>query len=267
MNLDSLGKEVPSLGRIFGSSKGRAQLGNNIGTRVEGLANKSKDSNHGKTTVLDLLDLLFRIFLRGVVDVEGVPTSWVPNANVAKDTVGSLFPDTDDTLVLEPSCASNNLEERRLGNGCDGFERVQLRVGINSAELIGSWEGSEEAGPDESDASELGNTTVGKFGLTEPLDVAHEVSLDVKGVVEGGQGLRGEANGIKTNISRERSVEGVWGGSEGKSLCSLNPVGAQGSGGFASLGRGKGGSRAGKKIDGGDPHDGCFGVVVKLELQ
>ena len=66
-DLDSLGKEISSLCRIFGEDKCGAKLRHNVGTRVGSLADKSKGTKHGKTAVLDLLKLLLGILFGGVV--------------------------------------------------------------------------------------------------------------------------------------------------------------------------------------------------------
>lgn len=255
-NLDSLGKEVSGLGGVFGGGEGRGQLGNNISSGVDSLADKSEGTDHGKTAVLDLLNLLLRIFLRGVVDVEGVPSAGVTNTNVSGDTVGSLFLDADDAVVLDPCHTANDLVNGGLGHGGQGREGVELTVSINSAELVGSGEGSEKSRPEEADNGELGDTAVGKLGLTEPLNIAHEVTLNVKGVVEGGKGASGETDGVETNISGEGSIKGIGRGSEGKGLGSLNPVGVKGGGGLAGGGRGEGGGRASKGGEDSKLHGG-----------
>ena len=182
--LDSLGKEISSLRRIFGEDKGGAKLRHNIGTRVDGLADKSKGTKHGKTAVLDLLKLLLGILLGGVVEAKGVPCSGIPNANIANDAVLALLLDAGDTTVFHPSHTGNNLVEGRFGHSGQGLEGVEFTVGIDSAKLLGSGEGTKETGPDESNHGELGNTAVCELGLTEPLQVSHEVALNVQWVVE-----------------------------------------------------------------------------------
>eukprot|EP01083_Nonionella_stella_P197901 727169_1 len=166
--------------------------------------------------MLDLLKLLVRVLLRGVVNVEGVPCSGVSNSDVSEDTVGTLLLDADDTVVLNPSHTSDDLVDGGLRHGGEGLEGVEFTVGVSTSELIGSGEGSEKSGPEESDNGELGDTAVGKLGLTEPLEVAHEVSLNVKGVVEGGEGAGGESDGVESNISGEGAIKGIGRGSEWK---------------------------------------------------
>eukprot|EP01083_Nonionella_stella_P144339 450508_1 len=206
--------------------------------------------------MLDLLKLLVRVLLRGVVNVEGVPCSGVSNSDVSEDTVGTLLLDADDTVVLDPGHAADDLVDGGFRHGGESLEGVELTVGINTSELIGSREGSEKSGPDESDNGKLGDTAVGKLGLTEPLNVAHEVTLNVKRVVEGGEGAGGESDGVKSNISGERAIEGVGAGSERKSLGSLNPVGVKGGGGLAGLSRGESGGRADDEGSSDDLHGG-----------
>ena len=108
--------------------------------------------------------------------------------NVVEEEGGALLLDADDALVLEPLHAGDDLVEHRLGHGCDGLQRVELRVGVDAAELVGAREGPEEARPDEPDDRELRHSAVRKLGLAQPLQVAHEVALHVQGVVEGREG-------------------------------------------------------------------------------
>mmetsp|Transcript_21761 Transcript_21761/g.39246 ORF Transcript_21761/g.39246 Transcript_21761/m.39246 type:complete len:216 (-) Transcript_21761:26-673(-) len=214
--------------------------------------------------MLDLLKLLVRIFLCGVVDVEGVPSTRVSNADVSTDTVSSLFPDADDTLVLEPGHTGDDLVDGRLGDSCEGLEGVELRVGIDSTELIRSGEGSEESRPDESNNGELGNAAVGEFGLTEPLEITHEVSFNVKGVVELSEGSGGESDGVETNISDQGTVKGVGAGSERKSLCSLKELDIKGSSDLAAgLGRGESSGRASEEGKGSNLHHGGYWGYVE----
>ena len=218
------------------------------------MADKSEGGNHGKTAVLDLLELLLSIFLRRVVEVEGVECTRVSNSDISNNTVGSLLLDKGDTTVLEPSRTGNNLVNGGFRHGGKGLEGVEFRVGINSSVCLDTGEGSEKSGPDESNNGELGDTAVGKLGLTEPLQVAHEVTLNVKGVVEGGEGRGGEANGVESNISGKGSVEGIGRRSERKSFGSLDEVGVKGGGGLAGLGRGECGGRADEEGESGDLH-------------
>jgi len=255
VNLNSLGKEVSCLGCIFGSGKGGGKLSDHIGARVGGLADKAEDTNHGKTAMLDLLKLLVRIIFRGVFNVEGVPCSRVSNTNVSKDTVGSLLLDADDTVVFDPCHTSDNLVNGGFWDGGKSLEGVELTVGINTAELIGSREGSEESRPEESNNGKLGDTAVGKLGLTEPFNITHEVTLNVKRVVEGGEGTSGESDGVESDISRKGAIKSIRAGSERKSLGSLNPVGVKGGGGLTGLSRGESGGRASEEGKGSDLHD------------
>eukprot|EP01083_Nonionella_stella_P091001 254343_1 len=205
--------------------------------------------------MLDFLNLLFGILLRGVVDVEGVPCSRVSNTDVSEDTVSTLLLDADDTVVLDPGHAADDLVDGGFRHGGESLEGVELTVGINTSELIGSREGSEKSGPEESDNGELGDTAVGKLGLTEPLNVAHEVTLNVKRVVEGGEGAGGESDGVESDISNKGAIKGVGGRSEGEGLGSLDEVvRVKGGGDLAGLGRGESGGRASEEGKSSDLH-------------
>lgn len=249
-DLDSLGEEVSGLRRVLRCLEGRGELADNIGSRVVRLADKSEGGDHGQPAVLDLLNLLLGVLLRRVVDVEGVEGSGVSDANVADDAVGALLLDSDNSLVLKPGHAANDLVDGALRDSREGLEGVEFTVGINSAELIGSGEGAEESRPDEPNNGELSDTAMGELGLTEPLEVAHEVSLLVEGVVERGERLGGEADGVESNISRKAAVEGVRRGSEREGLGTLDPLDVQGGGRPVGLGGGEGRGRGGGK--GGD---------------
>lgn len=246
-DLDSLGKEVPGLGRVLRCLEGRCELADDISSRVVRLADKSEGGNHGQPAVLDLLKLLLGELLRRVVEVEGVERSGVSDANVADDAVGALLLDSDNSLVLEPGTASNDLVDGALRDSREGLERVEF---TEVSVALGSGEGAEESRPEETDNGELSDTAMGELSLTEPLKVAHEVSLNVKRVVERGKRLGGEANGVESNISRKAAVEGVRRRSEREGLGALGPLNVQGGGRPVGLSGGEGRGRGGGK--GGD---------------
>lgn len=223
IDLDSLWEEVSGLGSVFGGSESRAQLGDDVLSGVQCLEEKSEGSKHSKTAVLDLLELLLSVFLGGVVDVERVPSSGVCKSNISRDAVLALLLDALNTLVLNPSHTSDNLVDGKAGNVVDGLKRVDVRVSIGTSEVLVTGEGSEKSRPDESNNGKLSDTSVGELGLTKPLNISHEVSLLVDGVVEGGEGSGGESNGVETNISDERSIEGGWSRSERKGTGSFIP--------------------------------------------
>lgn len=247
-------EEVSSLGVIIGASKSRAQLGNNISSRVQALEEKTESTNHSETAVLNLLKLLFGIFLRSVVDVEWVPAAWVSKSNISRNAVLALLFDADDTLVFNPSHTSNNLVNGKVGNLLDGLKGVDVGEGISTSEVLVTGEGSEKSRPDETNNGKLSNTAVGELSLTEPFDVTHEVALNVKGVVERGKGGGGETNGVESDISNKGSVEGSGGRSERKCSWRVIELNIKGSGGLALLGRGEGGGRTSKEGDGGELH-------------
>jgi len=250
-----LWEEVSGLGGVFRGGESRAELRDDVSSRVVGLEEKAEDAEHGKAAVLDFLKLLCGVFFWGVVEVEWVPATGVSEANISEDTVAALLLDPDHTLVFNPCHTSNNLVNGKIGNLGDGFERVNIRVGISSSEVLVTGEGSEKGRPDETNNGELSNTAVGKLCLTEPLDIGHEVSLLVERVVEGGEGGGGETNGVEANISGERSIKSGGGRSIWKSTGSLDPLSTECGGGW-SLGRGSEGSgRANKEREGSDLHD------------
>ena len=217
-NLDPLGKEVSSLGNILRCGECRRKLRDDIGSTVGGLADEAECADHGKTAVLDLLKLLLGIFLGGVVKAEGIPRSGVANSNVADHAVLPLRPDALDALVFEPGHASHDLVNGRVGNRGQGLEGVHFRERVDSAELVDAREVSgqgedvelrEERRPDEAHDRELGDAPVREFGLAQPLQIGHEVSLDVQRVVERGEGGGGEADGIEADVAGEGAVEGI----------------------------------------------------------
>jgi len=253
-----LWEEVSSLGVVIRASKCGAQLGNNISSRVQCLEEKTESTNHSKTAVLNLLKLLLSIFFGGVVDVEWVPSAWVSKSNISGDAVLSLLFDADDTLVFNPGHTSYNLVDGKVGNLLDGLKGVNVREGIGTSEVLVTREGSEKSGPDESNNGKLGDTAVSQLGLTEPFKVAHEVALNVKGVVEGSERGGGETNGVESNISNKGSIEGIGGRSEGECSWRVIELNIKSGGGLALLGRGEGGGRASKEGDGSELHGGSF---------
>mmetsp|Transcript_20662 Transcript_20662/g.43413 ORF Transcript_20662/g.43413 Transcript_20662/m.43413 type:complete len:263 (-) Transcript_20662:85-873(-) len=253
-NLDSLGKEVSGFGSVFGSCKRRGKLGDDISSGVVVLADKSERSDHSKTAVLDFLELLVSIFLGRVVEVEGVPSAWVTNADVSDNTVLSLLLNPDDALELNPCHSSDNLVDGKLGDLGDGLKRVDVRVSVGSSEVLVSRERSEKSRPDESHDSKLGNTSVGELCLTKPLKIGHEVSLLVDGVVERGEGGGGESNRVKSGISGKGSVEGGGGRSEGKCTGALGPF-VEGGRSRSLGGGGESSGRAEEERKSSDLHD------------
>ncbi len=219
-----MGEEVSGLGGVFGSGEGGAKLGHDVHAGVRGLADEAEGGDHGEAAVLDLLQLLLGIFLGGVVEVEWIPSAGVSDADVPEDAVLPLLLDADDALVLEPGHAGDDLVQCRFRHGRDGLKRVELGVGVDAAELVGSWEGAEQSRPDEPDDRELGDAAVRELRLAKPLEVAHEVSLLVQGVVEGRERRRGEADGIESGVPGEGSIEGVWARSERQGLGALDEV-------------------------------------------
>ena len=175
-------------------------------------------------------------------------------SNISRDAVLSLLFDADDALVFNPGHTSNNLVDGKVGNLLDGLKGVDVREGIGASEVFVTGESSEESRPDESNNGKLGDTAVGELGLTEPFKVAHEVALNVKGVVEGGKGGGGETNGVESNISNKGSIEGIGGRSEGECSWRVIELNIKGGGGLALLGRGEGGGRASEEGDGGELH-------------
>jgi len=253
-NLDSLWKEVSSLGIVIGRRESRAELRNDVSSRVESLAEKTEGTKHSKTAVLDLLELLLSIFLRSVIEAKWVPCTGVADANVSTNTVSSLLLDADDALVFNPCHTCNDLVNSSSGHVVDGLKGIDVRVGVNSSEVLTSWEGSEKCRPDETNNGKLSDAAVGKLGLTKPLKITHELSLLVKRVVEGGSGDSGETNGVEANISDERSVKSSGGRSKWKGPGSLIPFNIKSGGGLAGLGGGEGGGRAKSGGDNGELH-------------
>lgn len=229
-------------------------MGHNISSGVQCLEEKTESSNHSKTAVLNLLELLRGIFLRSVVDVEWVPAAWVSNSDISRNAVLALLFDADDTLVFNPGHTSDNLVDGKVGNLLDGLKGVDVREGIGTSEVLVTGEGTEKSRPDETNNGKLSDTAVGELGLTEPFKVTHEVAFFVKGVVEGGEGGGGETNGVESNISDKGSIEGVGGRSEGKCSWRVIELNIEGGGGLALLGRGEGGGGSGKEREGGELH-------------
>merc|ERR1719232_602681 len=141
-----------------------------------------------------------------------------------------------------------------------GGEGVELAVRVDASEVLGAGEGAEESRPDEPDHGELRDATVRQLGLAEPLEVGHEVSLDVQGVVERREVARRESDGIEADVSREGAVEGVRARSEREGLRALDELHVEGRGGSAVARGGEGGGGAGEEGGGDDLHGWIGGV-------
>ena len=136
-------EEVSSLGVVIRASKSGAQLGHNVSSGVQCLEEKTESSDHSKTAMLDLLELLRSIFLGSVVDVEWVPSTWVSESNISRNTVLALLFDADHTLVFNPGHTTDNLVDGKVGNLLDGLKRVNVGEGISSSEVLVTGEGPE----------------------------------------------------------------------------------------------------------------------------
>jgi len=209
MNLDTLREEVSSLGSVFGVLEGTSELRHDINTGVGVLAEKTENTQHSQSAVLDFLDLLLVEFFGSVVQVKGVDarSGSLSQLKVTGKSLGALPLDQRHTSKFDQGEYQDELRNGLTGDVVELLDGVDVRVGIDTGPIV-TGEGSEEAGPDEANDRQLGDASVGDFGLAQPLDIAHGVSGSGLGVEEGCHWGGGESNGVETNITGKGSIEG-----------------------------------------------------------
>jgi hypothetical protein len=204
--LDAFGEEVSGLGGIVGDGECTGPLFDDTFTRGGCLENNSKESNHSKTSMLDLLKLLLGVLRRGVVEAERVPASLTlsPGLRVSGDVTGALGADVRNTLELKGRHESADLEESRAGNSVES----QQRVGLSEVNAFGSGDGSPSRG-DETKSGNHTDSAVHELSLTVPGkaingSITRENAVEVRGntVSLGGKEAR-----VKANITNHGSVE------------------------------------------------------------
>ena len=230
--LDTLGKEVSSLGDVVGGGEGGAELVGDANAGGKALGPEAEDAEHGKTAVLELLKALLLVLLGGVVEAEGVPPSLaLADAKVAGLVGGTLLADDADAPGLEVGHEEEDLEDGGTGDLGEGLEGVGVGVGVEAGGLV-AGEGAEKAGGDEANDGELGDAAVDELGLTVPGEVAELTVAALEASEPGSDGDGGEAKGVETGITEHGSVEGGGGSGEGEGL-GRSGVGPGGSAGGA----------------------------------
>lgn len=159
--------------------------------------------------MLDFLDLLLVELFRSVVQVEGVDARArsLSQLKITRHSVRSLRLDQRNTSKFDQGENQDKLGNGLTGNVFEFLDRVDVGVGVFTGPLV-TREGSEETRPDETNNGQLGNTSVGDFGFTQPLNIAHALGGRGLGVEEGSHRGGGESNRVETDITREGSIEG-----------------------------------------------------------
>jgi hypothetical protein len=125
--LDSFGKEVPGLGNVVGGCEGASKLVCDGVSGVDCLQKESSSSKHGKTAMLDFLELLGLVLLRGVLEAEGVPPSFtLSKTKVTWQTAGTIFLDEPDTVKFNPDHGSGDLLNGENGNVVKSLSGVSV---------------------------------------------------------------------------------------------------------------------------------------------
>jgi len=246
-NLDTFREEVSGLGSVFRSNKG-SDLRDDVGSRVGVLAEETESTQHSQSAMLDFLDLLLVEFFRTVVQVEGVETRArsLSQLKVTRHSGGSLRLDQTDTSEFNQGENKDKLSNGLTGNVVEFLNGVDVGVSINSGPFV-TREGSEKGRPDETNDSQLRDTSVGDLGFTQPLNISHSLRSRGLGVEEGRHRGGGESNGVETDITRKRSVKSGGATILGERKGGRRAVernSAQGSAGNSLLGRSEGGRRS-----------------------
>lgn len=121
-NLDTLGKEVSSLGGVRRNGKTSSQLVGDGLSRCQSLGPKSEDTDHGETAVLQFLQSLLLVLLRRVAKSEGVVTSFaLSDAEVSGLIAGSLFLDDSQTTELKEGHEKEDLQKSKSRDLSEGL--------------------------------------------------------------------------------------------------------------------------------------------------
>ena len=151
--------------------------------------------------MLELLEALLLVLLRGVVEAKGIPAvSTLADAKVAGLVARALLTDDADALDLKVGHEEEDLKKTFTGDLGEGLEGVGVRENIVANCLV-SGEGTEEAGRNEAKNGDLGNTAVDKLGFAVPVQVT-DLSVTALNTVEPGANRdSGETKGIETSIT------------------------------------------------------------------
>jgi hypothetical protein len=209
-DLDSFGEKVSSLGVVCRVDGCSTQLASNIKTGCPGLQEKAGDTEHGQAAMLEFLKLLLFVLLRGIIEVVWVVSS-LSKVEVARNAVFSLLLDKLEPVDFHASHGDQDLDKSNTRDLVKGLEGVGVVVGISSSPVV-TGEGSESSGPDESEDCQLGDTSVGDFGLTEVLE-AVRAAVPIRG-----SNSTRVSKWVETNISDHGSVQTVRGSSPWKGL-------------------------------------------------
>jgi len=184
--LDTFGEEVSGLGGVFGHLESTSDLRHDINTGVGVLAEETEGTQHGQSAVLDFLDLLLVEFFRGVVQSEGVDarSRSLSQLKVTGHSVRALSLDQRHTSEFDQGEDQDELSNGLTGNVFEFLDGVDVGVGVFAGPVV-TWECSEKSGPDETNDRQLSDTSVGDFGFSQPLDIAHGVGGSGFGVEEG----------------------------------------------------------------------------------
>ena len=216
--LDALRKEVSCLGNVVRGAKSGSELVGDADSRGLGLSPETEDANHGKTAVLELLQALLLVLLRGVVKAKWVPPSFsLADTEVTRHVVGTLLTNNVDSLDLEIRHEEEDLEDGSAGDLRKSLKGVGVGVRIEAGVLV-AGKSSEETRGDETNYGNLGDTAVDELGLPVPGKVTELSSAALKPVEPGTNGNSGEAKGIEADVSKHRSIESSRGSGEWKCL-------------------------------------------------
>ena len=160
--------------------------------RDEGSVDHSRESKHGKASVLELSELVTSAGLGVLAEAEGIKSKVSRGASSREHSgsrhlkvVGEVLNGTDESEDL-PESASGNLVEGLGSNGVGGCLERKVNKLLHNV----------------SQGGEHANTAVLELRLAEPLDVI----------------LGGEAKRVKSNISDHLAIQRSGAGEEGDGL-------------------------------------------------
>ena len=156
---------------------------------------------HGQTTVLKLLQLLFLVLLGSVVETERVVAAFaLSKVVITWDVALSSVSEILDTALFDKTKV--NAEK-------DGGK--DICTGIVDIGLLHIEESSKETWPEETNDSHHRDTSVDEFGFTIPSESINggEVRIRRRGECRS-LSNRGESDGVEASITDETSVEVFW---------------------------------------------------------
>mmetsp|Transcript_45346 Transcript_45346/g.142176 ORF Transcript_45346/g.142176 Transcript_45346/m.142176 type:complete len:236 (-) Transcript_45346:356-1063(-) len=205
MRLDArhevLVEAIAGLGNVVRDGEADAELVGDADLGEGVLEHEAGGAEHGEAAVLELLELLLLVLLRGVVEAERVPVGLLAEAEVAG--AGGALEELVNVELLDEADGEEHLDPAGERDVLHGIERVSVGEHI-SAELLVAREvgkGREEVAND----GEHGHAAVGDFGLAVPGEVRDGLAAHKEGLLL----ELGVAKRVEADVTDEGAIEAL----------------------------------------------------------